>query len=54
MRRHDAMISHGILLLHFAPSQIRSHPAAVIATIRDAIAAGRRNPPLPIVARPAA
>jgi hypothetical protein len=54
MRRHAAMISRGILVLHFSPAQIRSEPATVLAAIRDAIAVGRRNPPLPIVTRSAA
>jgi hypothetical protein len=52
MRRHAEMISQGILVLHFSPSQIRSDPATVIAKIADALAAGRARPPLPISARP--
>jgi hypothetical protein len=51
MRRHAAMISRGILVLHFSPAQIRSDPATVVTSIRDAISAGRRNPPLPVVTR---
>jgi hypothetical protein len=54
MRRHAAMISRGILVLHFSPAQIRSDPATVVTAIRDAIAAGRRNPPVPVVTRSAA
>ncbi len=53
MRRHDAMIRHGILLLHFSPAQFRREPAAVAATIADALSAGRARPVLPITARPA-
>jgi hypothetical protein len=54
MRRHADMVSRGILVLHFSPAQIRSDPASVVAAIRDAIAAGHRNPRLPVVTRSAA
>jgi hypothetical protein len=54
MARHAAMSRHGILVLHFTPSQIRSDPTTVIAAITDALRAGRARPPLPIRARPAA
>jgi hypothetical protein len=53
MRRHAAMSRHGILVLHFTPSQIRSEPTTVIAALTDALAAGRVRPPLPIRALPA-
>jgi hypothetical protein len=53
MRRHDVMISHGILLLHFSPAQIRREPAIVVAALADSLAAGRARPRLPIIARPA-
>jgi hypothetical protein len=54
MRRHTAMISRGILVLHFSPARIRHDPAAVITAVRDALDAGRRHPPLPIITRSAA
>lgn len=54
MHRHAVMSSHGIIVLHFTPRQIRSDPATVIAAITDALRAGRGRPPLPISARPAA
>jgi hypothetical protein len=53
MRRHDAMIRHGILPLHFSPAQIRREPATVAATVADALGAGRTRPALPIIARAA-
>ena len=54
MRRHDAMGAHGIVVLHFTPSQIRRTPRMVITTLENAIRAGRARPKLPVVARPAA
>jgi hypothetical protein len=54
MRRHDTMISHGILPLHFSPGQIRRDPGGVAATIADALLVGAARPALPITARPAA
>ncbi len=54
MRRHARMSTHGILVLHFSPRQIRTDPARAIATIRDTLAAGAARPELRIVARPAA
>jgi hypothetical protein len=53
MRRHDAMIRHGILLLHFSPAQVRQEHTAVAATIADALNAGRGRAPLPVIAHPA-
>jgi hypothetical protein len=53
MRRHDLMISYGILPLHFSPSQIRRDPATVVAAITGSLRAGRARPRLPIIARPA-
>jgi hypothetical protein len=53
MRRHDTMTRHGVMVLHFSPSQIRQEPAAVAATIADAISVGRTRSTLGIVARPA-
>jgi hypothetical protein len=54
MRRHARMSTHGILVLHFAPRQIRTGPARVIATIRETLAAGAARPVLRLIARPAA
>jgi hypothetical protein len=51
MRRHAQMSSHGIIVLHFTPGQIRSEPAAVIAAIADALKAGAARPPLAVSAR---
>lgn len=53
MRRHATMSSHGILVLHFTPRQIRSEPGAVIATLADTLQAGRARSALPITVRQA-
>jgi hypothetical protein len=44
MARHARMSAHGIVVLHFAPRQIRSQRRAVADTIRRALAAGRQLP----------
>ena len=44
MRRHDRLVAHGVLLLHFTPQQIRTAPGEVAAQIRAALAAGRERP----------
>jgi very-short-patch-repair endonuclease len=54
MRRHTHMSSHGILVLHFTPRQIRTDPRRVIAAITDTLAAGAVRPVLPLTARQAA
>jgi hypothetical protein len=54
MRRHDRLVAHGVLLLHFTPRQIRTAPEEVTAQIRAALTAGRDRPPLAITARAAA
>lgn len=54
MRRHARMSTHGILVLHFSPRQIRTDPARAIATIRDTLAAGAARPELRLIAREAA
>ena len=54
MRRHDRLVAHGVLLLHFTPKQIRGQPEEVVAQIRAALAAGRGRPRLPITHRSAA
>jgi very-short-patch-repair endonuclease len=52
--RHDRLVAHGILALHFPPKRIKSDPAGVISDLRSAIEEGLRRPPLPITALPAA
>jgi hypothetical protein len=51
--RHDRLIAHGILLLHFSPKRIKTDPAGVISEIRAALEKGRLRPPLPITTLPA-
>jgi very-short-patch-repair endonuclease len=48
LQRHARMSAHGIIVLHFTPSQIREEPARVIADIRSALASGRNRPALEI------
>jgi hypothetical protein len=54
MRRHDRLVAHGVLLLHFTPKQIRGQPEEVVAQIRAALAAGRGRARLAITYRTAA
>jgi very-short-patch-repair endonuclease len=54
MQRHDRLVAHGVLLLHFTPRQIRTAPDEVVAQIRAALAAGRGRSRLPITHRTAA
>ena len=54
MQRHDRLVAHGVLLLHFTPRQIRVAPAEVVAQISAALDAGRGRAPLTITTRPAA
>ena len=48
MARHSAMSARGIIVLHFAPSHIRTDGARVIAELRSAIEEGLRRPALAI------
>lgn len=50
--RHDRLIAHGVLLLHFSPRRIRLEGDQVLRDIQGAIANGLRRPRLPIVALP--
>jgi hypothetical protein len=54
MRRHADLTARGILVLHFAPSQIRKEPATVRAAVTSALAARASRAPLAIRAVPAA
>ena len=51
MRRHDRLVAHGVLLLHFTPRQIRTAPGEVATQIRAALGAGCGRAPLPITTR---
>jgi hypothetical protein len=46
LERQRRMGKHGIILLPFTPSQIRKHPADVVAEIREALESARSRPPL--------
>jgi hypothetical protein len=47
------MGSHGIIVLHFTPRQIRTRQDEVASKIRAALAARQDRPPIAIRARPA-
>jgi hypothetical protein len=52
--RHDELVAHGILPLHFAPKRIRTSGPGVISKIGRTIDQGLARPPLPIRALPLA
>ena len=51
--RHNRMAAHGINVLHFLPASIKSDGETIVKNLADAIEAGMRNPPLPVIAIPA-
>jgi hypothetical protein len=50
LARHALMSSHGIVVLHFTPRQIREQRARVAANLRAALEAARSRPALPVTA----
>jgi very-short-patch-repair endonuclease len=50
--RHDRLVAHGVLMLHFKPARIAKDPAGILAELRGALNQGNRRPPLPIIALP--
>ena len=52
MARHDRLVAHGVLLLHFTPRQIRTAPEEVAAQLRAALTAGNGRGQLMITTRP--
>jgi hypothetical protein len=52
--RHDKLVAHGILPLHFSPKRVKTDGSGVVSDIRDAIEKGLLRPPLPIKAVPLA
>jgi hypothetical protein len=51
--RHNRITAkHGIHVMHYAPTRIRTDRRAIIAELRDAITTGLARPPLPITAIP--
>jgi len=54
MSRHARISSHGILVLHFTPRQIRTDPASVASIITDTLKAGHARPRPLVSARLAA
>jgi very-short-patch-repair endonuclease len=53
MVRHAGMTSHGILVLHFSPDQVRKQRTEVVTVIRSALHAAKDRPLLNITAIPA-
>ena len=51
--RHDTLIAHGILALHFPPKRLKTDPQGVLSDLRSAIEQGLARPRLPITALPA-
>jgi len=39
LRRHASLSAHGVVVLHFTPSQLRREPGHVVATLRSALTA---------------
>jgi very-short-patch-repair endonuclease len=54
LERQRRMGKYGIVVLPFTPRQIRSQPAEVIATIREALESARSRPPLSLNTVPVA
>jgi very-short-patch-repair endonuclease len=54
MRRHARLTAEGLLVLHFAPQQIRAEPAQVIATLKAALDVRRGTEQFRVRALPAA
>jgi very-short-patch-repair endonuclease len=50
--RHDRLIAHGILALHFAPKRMKTDAAGIVREIGQAIEKGLQRPPLPIKWQP--
>ena len=53
LARHNRMEAAGIHMLHFLPRSIKPERRQILASLRNAIAAGTVRPELPIVAVPA-
>jgi hypothetical protein len=52
--RHDKLVAHGILPLHFPPKRLKTDGPGVVDDIRRAIEKGLRRSPLPVTAIPLA
>jgi hypothetical protein len=54
MRRQTRLAEHGIIVLQLSAGQLESEPAAVLAAIRNALAAGTGRSPARLQSRPTA
>jgi len=52
MTRHSRMSAHGIIVVHFSPSQLRTEGRRIVAELKSAIENGSQRPRLPIRAEP--
>jgi hypothetical protein len=53
IRRHDRLVAHGFLVLHFTPQRMKEEPEEIVREILSALAQGAARPPLALKARPA-
>ncbi len=53
IRRHDRLVAHGVLVLHFTPQRMKEEPGEIVREILSALAQGAARPPLALKALPA-
>ena len=53
IRRHDRLVAHGVLVLHFTPQRLKEEPEEIVREILSALAQGAARPPLALKALPA-
>lgn len=53
IRRHDRLVAHGVLVLHFTPQRMKEEPEEIVREIRSALTQGAARPPLALKALPA-
>ena len=51
-KRHDELLAHGVLPLHFPPKRIKTDASGIIREIRGAIEKGLQRPPLAVKGLP--
>ena len=53
IRRHDRLVAHGVLVLHFTPQRMKEEPEEIVREILATLAQGAARPPLSLKALPA-
>jgi hypothetical protein len=53
IRRHDRLVAHGVLVLHFTPQRMKEEPEEIVREILAALTQGAARPPLALKALPA-